>query len=47
MNELLHKLGTISDVYPDFVIGVLVYVKKKKNRLDIMLDYLNYNFPNQ
>mgnify|MGYP006988833824 CR=1 FL=1 len=41
MTELITKLSMISDVYDDFILGVINYAKKKPEHVDILLDYIN------
>lgn len=41
MEELYTKLNAITDVYFDFVMGVISYVKRKPEHLNIVLQFLN------
>ena len=43
IKELEEKLKSIEDTYEDFVGGILQYCKKKKSRLDAVLEYINLN----
>lgn len=41
MDELLNKLNNVPDSYAGFVMGVLTYAKKKTERLNKVLEYMN------
>lgn len=41
MDELYAKLNAIPDSYFGFVMGIISYAKKKPERLDKVLQYLN------
>ena len=41
MDELYAKLNTIPDSYFGFVMGIISYAKRKPERLDKVLRYLN------
>jgi len=41
MDELLNKLNNVPDSYAGFVMGVLTYAKKKTERLNKALEYMN------
>lgn len=40
MTELIKKISEISDVYEDFVLGVISYAKKDPAHVRILNDYL-------
>ena len=41
MEELVNKLNAIPDSYFGFVMGIISYAKRKPERLDKVLRYLN------
>lgn len=41
IEELANRLENIPDAYPDFILGVLAYAKKKPERLKRVMDYIN------
>lgn len=43
MEELLSKLEQIPNSYRSFVMGVMAYARKKPERVDVLLDYINNN----
>ncbi len=43
MEELYCKLNDVSDSYFDFIVSILAYAKKKKERLENILKYLDEN----
>lgn len=43
LTELIKKISEISDVYEDFVLGVISYAKKDSAHVRILNDYLEDN----
>ena len=41
MKELIQKLNNISDVYDDFILGVIAYAKKDSSHIDILKQYMS------
>ena len=41
VTNLIKKISGISDVYDDFILGVISYAKKKPNHVKILNDYLD------
>ena len=41
MTNLIKKISEISDVYDDFVLGVINYAKKNPKHVKILNDYLD------
>lgn len=43
MTDLIKKISEISDVYDDFVLGVINYAKKNPEHVKLLNDYLDKN----
>lgn len=43
MTNLIRKINEISDVYDDFVLGVINYAKRKPEHVKILNDYIDSN----
>lgn len=41
MEELMKKLNAIPDAYFDFVMGIIAYAKRKPERLEKVLNFLD------
>ena len=40
MEELYNRLNAVPDAYSSFVLGVIIYVKQKPERLKKVMDFL-------
>lgn len=40
MNELIKLISEISDVYDDFIFGVINYAKKKPEHITVLINYI-------
>ena len=43
MEDLIERLNKIDDSYHDFILGISEYAKKKPERLEKVMEYLNQN----
>ena len=43
MNNLIHKLNSVSDTYDDFVLGVVNYAKRDPNHIKTLHRFMDSN----